>query len=138
MTKLSSYKRFTLWPVFSKYIKVRDADQDGWVTCCTCPKRFRWDDSSLNAGHFVPGHNNTTYFDETIVHGQCADCNCAGSGEQYAYGRFMKERYGHSEAQLDDIRALRYKTKKVTLEELKELKVYFYAEFLRIKSEKGL
>ena len=132
-----TYKK-TVWVSFARYIKVRDADYDGWVKCCTCPKRLRYDDSGLNAGHFISGHNNTTLFNEAIVHGQCVDCNLGGQGMQYEYGKFMMAKYGYDQATLDEMQTWRHKVKKVTLEELKDLKVYFDSEYERIKKEKGI
>ena len=132
-----SYKK-TVWASFSRYIKARDADNNGWVKCCTCLKRLRYDDPELNAGHFIAGHNNTTYFNEKIVHGQCVDCNLGGQGMQYEYGKFMMDKYGYDQGTLDEMQTWRHKTKKVTLQELKELKEYFDEECIRIKKEKGI
>lgn len=134
---VKTYKH-TVWGACSKYIKMRDADNKGYVKCCTCPKVLYWNSEDLNAGHFIPGHNNSTYFNEKIIHGQCVWCNFGGGGMQYEYGKFMKRTYGYDEATLDEMQTWRHQIKKHTIEDLKELKKYFDSEFERIKKEKGL
>ncbi len=132
-----TYKH-TVWSSFSRFIKVRDANSSGLVKCCTCTKVLHYQDPELNAGHFIPGHNNTTLFNEKIVHGQCVDCNLGGQGMQYEYGKFMQEKYGYDQGTLDEMQTWRHKVKKVLLCELKELKDYFDSEYERIKKEKGI
>jgi len=59
---------------FKAYIRVRDAlattKSVNYCICCTCEKTTRLD-GSLHAGHFTQGSHNSTYFEETNVHGQC-------------------------------------------------------------------
>lgn len=134
---LRTYKK-TVWKACSRYIKMRDASNDGYVNCCTCNKILFWTSEDLNAGHFIPGHNNTTYFDEKIIHGQCVGCNLGGGGMQYEYGKFMKSKYSYNESTLDEMQTWRHKVKKVTMEDLKDIKKYFDTEFDRLRKEKGL
>ena len=78
---VGTYKKNTVWPSFARMIKARDADSEGWVICCTCPKVMWWDSPECQAGHFVAGRGNTVLFDDRLVHGQCNFCNMSG-GEQ--------------------------------------------------------
>lgn len=134
---LKTYKK-TVWLACARYIKIRDANKMGICRCCTCEKSMIWNDPDCQAGHFIPGHNNTTYFEEKIIHAQCSHCNLGGQGMQYEYGKFMKKIYGYDEATLDEMQTWRHKVKKVTMQELKDIKEYFDNEFDRIKKEKGL
>lgn len=135
---LSTYMDNTVWPWFAKFIKARDADKDGWVSCCTCGKKMRWNDSDCNAGHLVPGRTNKIIFDEQIVHGQCVYCNKFKAGAVWEYVQFMRKKYGLSYEEIEEMQNRKHVIKKFTKEELKELKNVFKSEFERISKEKGL
>jgi hypothetical protein len=117
-----NYKDNVVWPLFSKYIRMRDC----WETkksfeygvCCSCGKTFAYRD--LEAGHFLPGRNNAYLFYEKGVHAQCTNCNCYLDGNRVGYERFLIHKYGTEEVEFQ--KALHWKTKKFTLQELKDLK----------------
>lgn len=132
-----TYKQ-TVWRFCATYVKLRDADKMGFCLCCTCTKVMPYNDPECQAGHFIPGHNNTTYFDTSIIHAQCTDCNLGGAGMHWRYGQFMKKKYGHTDEILEEMQTWRHKTKKVTLDELKELKKWFDDESNKLRKEKGL
>lgn len=58
----------------------------------TCGRQYPI--SKLQAGHFLPGRNDTVLFDEEAVHAQCYRCNIVLSGMWPAYYRVMQERHG--------------------------------------------
>lgn len=136
---IKTYKH-TVWDAFSLYIRARDANQLGYCFCCTCGKQLYWKSSDCHAGHFIPGRGGMVLYDETVVHAQCSNCNNPrrGGGRYLDYEDFMRKKYGYTWEQLQDIKIKRHQTKKFTMEELKELKKYFEAEFNRIQLEKGL
>ncbi len=134
---LKSFKN-TVWKSCAAYIKLRDADSNGMVACCTCNRIMSIYDQICNAGHFIPTRNNTVLFDDHLIHSQCSDCNCGGSGEQYRYGLFMAKKYGHSEEVLEEMQSLRHRVKKITMADLKEIKKRFDDEIIRLTYEKGL
>lgn len=121
---VKSYKN-TVWKSCSAFIKLRDADYMGMVQCCTCSRSMSIYDQICNAGHFIPSRNNTVLFDDHLIHPQCSDCNCGGSGEQYRYGIFMKKKYGHTEEELEEMQSLRHRVKKTSMAELKSIKIVF-------------
>lgn len=132
-----TYKN-TVWKACADYIKAREADIYGMVKCVTCDLRMHFRDHICNAGHFVPGRGNAVLFDDAHIFPQCSGCNCDGGGEQYKFGLFLKERYGYDDATIDEIRYMRHKTRKFTMDELKEMKRRFDAETKRICKEKGI
>jgi hypothetical protein len=72
--------------VFSEYIRLRDADSQGYVWCVTCGKPHYWSDGhQVNCGHFIPRGRKATRFDERNCHGQCVQCNMYKSGEWDIY-----------------------------------------------------
>lgn len=133
-----TYKK-TVWKSCATYIKLRDANSEGLVQCCTCPRMLSIYAPECQAGHYVPGHNNTTYFDDAIIHCQCDKCNGYGKGEQAKYSIFLKKKYGHTDEILEELLALKHKTRKsFTMDELKVIKKTFDEASIRLRAEKGL
>lgn len=136
----STIKTFkhTVWKSCATFIKLRDSDKNGFIKCCTCERIIRYDEPTTQAGHYVPGHNNSTYFDDAHIHGQCYTCNHYGRGEQGKYGLFLKKKYGYNDEILEEILAMKHKTKKVTMEDLKGIKKTFDEASALLRKEKGL
>jgi hypothetical protein len=57
------------WKTFSEWIRRKDADAGGTVTCYTCGKLMYWKEA--HAGHALPGRHNAVLFDPEIVRVQC-------------------------------------------------------------------
>lgn len=55
--------------IFSQYIRMRDADQHGTVTCISCPKRGHW--KEFQNGHFVSRNSSALRFDDENCNAQC-------------------------------------------------------------------
>lgn len=94
-----------LWTVFSRYIRLRDSlewandhpehNGEPMAACVSCRKTIKaFGVGGLQAGHFIPGRNNSILFDERGVHAQCYRCNIPLKGNWVPYRRFMVERYG--------------------------------------------
>ncbi len=88
--------RAKLWPVFSRYIRMRDClEATGTITrgvCCTCGRSYPI--GKLQAGHFIPGRADSILFEPTCVHSQCYRCNVLRQGEWVKYFRYMEKKYG--------------------------------------------
>ena len=69
---LSAMKK-KAWKIFSEYVRRKDADEGGTVSCYTCGKLMFWRDSQ--AGHAIGGRNNAVLLDDSIVRVQCVGCN---------------------------------------------------------------
>jgi len=86
--KLTRKKLITkLDTIFSKYIRLRDADQNGYCRCVTCGERYHW--KKIQAGHFISRKHYATRWDENNVHAQCVACNVFRAGEQYKYSLYL-------------------------------------------------
>lgn len=81
-----------LWKEFSKFIRLRDADTNGIIICCTCGKRVHWKDA--DAGHFISRRHKVIKYDEKNVHAQCKNCNGFKHGNEKLYYDFMLKKYG--------------------------------------------
>jgi hypothetical protein len=103
--------------LFSKFIRLRDADEGGTVSCVTCGKLMHWKDA--HAGHFVKRQHRSLRWDERNVHVQCASENVFRGGAQDEYAKFIIERYGLEV--FNDLMAKKYEVKKHSRAELQEM-----------------
>jgi len=83
--------------LFSKFIRLRDANRQGICKCITCNRLFRWNEG--DAGHYVQRDRLATRFDERNVNAQCTYCNRFRSGEQYKHGIAINKKYGQGTAE---------------------------------------
>jgi hypothetical protein len=83
--------------VFSKYIRIRNTDENGYGECVTCAKCIHWKDG--DAGHFITRAALSTRFEPRNVHLQCKGCNSFGNGMQYLHGKKIDEMYGSGTAE---------------------------------------
>lgn len=80
-TKSSAKKK--AWKAFSQWVRRSNMNDLGNVTCYTCGKVLFW--KQAQAGHGVPGRNNSVLFMEEVVKPQCAGCNIFGRGKQSVF-----------------------------------------------------
>lgn len=98
--------------IFNKYIRLRDKGN----VCISCQKTPKKE----NAGHFWNANNHyNVRFDENNVHLQCEHCNTFLSGNLINYRENLLKKIGEGEFQLLEAEAK--KTRKFTIEELKEI-----------------
>lgn len=82
---------------FSRYIRKRYVDADGFGICFTCGTQRHW--SEVDAGHFQSRMKMSTRWDERNVQFQCKRCNMTNGGQQYQFGIRLDEVYGEGTAQ---------------------------------------
>ena len=75
--------------IFSKYIRQRDSDDEGYCRCCTCGEVHHW--TKIQAGHFISRKHYATRWDESNVNAQCVKCNVFKYGEAYLYSLYLGE-----------------------------------------------
>ena len=83
--------------VFSKWVRMKDADHAGIVACFTCGKSNHW--TKMHAGHFVTRAKYATRWDDMNVKPQCPACNLYGNGQQYIFGCRLDGIYGEGTAE---------------------------------------
>jgi hypothetical protein len=81
-----------LWKVFSEFIRLRDADEQGYCKCFTCGKYYHW--RRMDAGHGIGRQHMATKYHEQNNHAQCASCNAFNEGRKDRYKIEMDKRYG--------------------------------------------
>jgi len=118
----------------SRYVRLRDADENGDVTCCSCGKSVFWKEA--DAGHFVPRQNKATRYHEKNVFGQCRSCNRFFNGNPAGYSRFLVQRFGFEI--LDTLILAGHQVKKWTQFEIDNQRDYYKKQAKQLSNEKGL
>ena len=96
--------------------------------CVTCGSIMPWKKSQ--AGHFVPGRNNSVLLREDLVHTQCYRCNCCLGGNLARYMIYMMESYGYTKEQIKELLDLKFKVKPMTRTDWEE-KIAEYEQKLK-------
>tara|TARA_A100000172_G_scaffold4375_1_gene2637 strand:+ start:291 stop:695 length:405 start_codon:yes stop_codon:yes gene_type:complete len=76
--------------VFSEYIRKKNADSKGYVTCITSGRKFHY--SEVDAGHFISRKEMSTRWHEDNVHPQSRYDNRYRYGKQYEYGLALNKK----------------------------------------------
>lgn len=109
--------------LMQKLVRLKAADEDGIVTCCTCGIRRKWNDQ-MDGGHFIERSYLGTKLLEENIHPQCKTCNGpfggTPKGNPVAYTLFMIDTYGREF--LDELEQLKNTSKKYTRSEIEEIK----------------
>lgn len=112
--------------VFQRLVRMLEADADGNCTCVTCGKVLPWNDSGMNAGHYVSRSRHATVFHFINCHSQCVSCNDHKGGNAARYEEFMVAKYGRKT--VDELRICAEQKLKWTCEELAEKKIQLMEE----------
>ena len=120
---LSDYLKLTQ-QVFNKFIRLRDKGQ----VCISCQKK----PLKENAGHFFNANNHyNVRFDERNVNLQCEHCNTYLSGNLIEYQRNLIHKIGTTD--YSQLEAEARKTRKFTIEELKEIMAIYKKKIKEIE-----
>lgn len=112
--------------VFSRFIRLRDADEGGTTECVTCQKLFFW--KELDCGHFVKRQHRATRWDERNTAPQCTRCNHFMGGRQDDFAVYIMRKYGS--IAFTELMELKYKTVKHSRAELEE-KIEHYGKLVK-------
>ena len=86
--------------VFSRYIRLKNADHLGYCTCVTCGKKGYFEKDGIQAGHFMSRKHYSTRWDENNVFPQCFGCNVMQQGKQFEFSIFLGENTSNNLLQL--------------------------------------
>ena len=120
--------------IFSKFIRMRDADDSGMATCISCGAVKKWREG--DAGHFISRGKMSTRYDEQNVHFQCKKCNIFRNGEQYLYSLALDRKYGEGTAERIYLES--NKTKKTSIGELRRMIKHYTRKVDEITKQKGI
>ncbi|WP_459186689.1 recombination protein NinG [Parabacteroides sp. APC149_11_2_Y6] len=118
--------------VFSEYIRLRDANDNGFCKCITCGSIWRW--QLIQNGHFIDRRHIKTRYDERNCHSQCSICNIRLRGNIEKYKRAIIQMYGVSV--LEELDSAKRTIEKWTTSDYMEKIEYYKNEVKRLKKEK--
>lgn len=81
-----------LWKVFSEFIRLRDADENGMCKCFTCGLVRHW--KQMDCGHGIGRQHKSVKYSEKNNHAQCKRCNGFEGGKREVYKEEVDKRYG--------------------------------------------
>ena len=107
--------------VYSQYIRLKNADSEGYCICVTCGDRIHW--KEIQNGHFISRAKYPTRWHDENCHPQCMRDNIFLRGRYIDYTLYMIDRYGRD--RLQELRALSINGAKIPTPELRE-KIEYY------------
>lgn len=122
------------WSAFSKWVRMSSADKNGMVKCVTCPTVKHW--KEMDAGHYLPGRNNSILFDENQVHPQCKQCNIFKSGNPNRYEEYMVNKYGQEK--INEMRLKQRMTVKINSGEMKLIELHYKNKLKELENGKSI
>lgn len=113
--------------IFNTFIRLRDYGKK----CISCDRYLG--SVKYDAGHFYSvGNYPALRFDEFNNNGQCVHCNQHRHGNLLEYDLRLPERIGQYE--YDMLKDRRHNERHYTIEELKELKIYYKNKIKELKN----
>ena len=123
--------------IFSLYIRLREATDEGLVQCFTCGKVGHYKTGGMQNGHFQSRKHLATRFSEDgNCEVQCIKCNIFDSGQQYIFSLRLDEKYGEGRAQ--ELQYLARTTLKISRVEYEEKISYYKSLVEKLLKDKGL
>lgn len=105
---------------FSRYIRLRASNLDGYCECYTCGRSYEL--KKMQCGHFMSRARYATRWHEDNCRPQCYGCNVMQQGRQYDFGiNLDREREGLAE----EMHKLSLTTVKFATWELEEKLAYY-------------
>ena len=121
--------------IFSLYIRLRDATDEGLVQCFTCGNVNNYKVGMQN-GHFMSRQFMATRYDEQNCQVQCVGCNMFKFGEQFKFSLALDYKYGKGTAE-----ELLYKSRQINKMSSKDFeeKISYYKLIVeKLLKDKGL
>ena len=125
----------TLWAWFSKFIRLRDAEDGGMSFCRSCGKAHYWKD--LQAGHYISRGKKATKYDERNVFSQCVRCNMYLNGNQSGLWNWIVNELGKDVPDELMSKSL-MKSKKMDQWTIKTLSDEYREKVKKLAKEKGI
>jgi len=79
--------------LFSKFVRLKAADTNGYVQCVTCGKVMPWN-KGCHAGHFIVRQWVRTRFFLLNVYPQCCHCNLFLNGNYENFYPYLLDKIG--------------------------------------------
>ena len=119
---------------FSLYIRLRDADELGFIKCFTSGRYYHY--KNIHAGHFMSRKCLSTRFCEVNVQPQSIGDNLFGQGQQYKFGINLDAKYGEGTA--EDLQIKSRQIQKFSRVDYEEKISYYKDAVNKLKKEKAI
>tara|TARA_R110000751_G_scaffold65819_6_gene134537 strand:+ start:1047 stop:1454 length:408 start_codon:yes stop_codon:yes gene_type:complete len=119
---------------FSLYIRLRDADDLGFVKCYTSGRFYHY--KNIHAGHFMSRKCLSTRYCDTNVQPQSIADNLFAQGRQYQFGVNLDAQYGDGTA--EDLQIKSRQIQKFSRVDYEEKISYYKSVVEKLKTEKGI
>ena len=120
--------------VFSEYVRLKYADDNGYVSCYTCGKVMKWNEGMQN-GHFWGREFFATRWDERNCRPQETNCNYFKQGMSFKFAEKLKQEYGEDIADQLELKAKTQRgPDKIQIQAMIE---DYQAKVKELKKEKG-
>lgn len=102
-------------------VRLKAADDNGYVSCCTCGVTRYYKEDGIQGGHFISRRYLKTKLLEENIHPQCAACNAKhiGGGMPVEYTLYMTDTYGREF--VDYLISMKQETHKYYRNEINEI-----------------
>jgi hypothetical protein len=112
--------------LFSLFIRQRDADENGMITCISSGKKMRWQDS--DCGHYINRRHMSTRYDEINCNAQGRSDNRFDEGNIQGYRKGLIKKYGLKA--VEDLEMRKFNKTKITQFEY-EILIKLYKEKIK-------
>ena len=116
--------------VFSRYIRIKEANPKGIVSCFTCGKLDKW--TNMQCGHFIKRGETLLRWDSRNAKCQCPECNVSLYGNMEVYENKLNEEHSGIPEQL---REESREVNKFTREDMKELLIELRAKLKFVETK---
>lgn len=120
--------------IFSQFIRLRDSDDNGYITCYCCGKRVFWKEA--HNMHYIPRQHLSLRFSEINCNAGCVKCNYFNNGNIEQYLIHLKKDYG--EDINERLVVVKHQKTKISETEYKAMIDYYKQEVSKLKKQKGL
>ena len=115
---------------FSRYIRIREANNKGITECYTCGKKDHW--KYLQCGHYIKRSETLLRWDSRNAKSQCIECNCNKHGNMEEYTKKLELEYPGLPEQLKEQSR---EVHKYSREDLKEILIDLRAKLKFVESK---
>ena len=120
--------------IFSLYIRLRDANLQGYTRCISCGKIVPWKEA--DCGHFINRSHMATRYNEKNCNAQCRSCNRFDEGNNIGYIRGLIKKYG--QGVIDELEILKHQESHWTEFEYKSLIEHYKQKVKELHENKGI
>jgi len=115
--------------IFSEYIRLKNADENGVCTCISCGKKAHW--KNMDCGHYIKRQFKSVRFNENNCWPQDRHCNYFLQGNDANYRKNLVKKIGEQKVLL--LEAQKRVTKKWTRFEIEALIEHYTQEVKKLK-----